>query len=206
MQSPSIPHNEQARLRALRQYRILDTLPEPLFDDITLLASQICETPIASITLVDAHRQWFKSIRGINATETSRDVSFCAHAILGNEVFEVPNATEDIRFFDNPLVTNDPNIRFYAGTPLITGLGFSLGTLCVIDSIPKKLTDNQRSALQALGRQVVSLIESRLLAEDALQASELLERTGEIAKIGGWRMNVAGTQVEWTKEVFNFTG
>lgn len=206
MQSPSIPHNEQARLQALRQYRILDTLPEPLFDDITLLASQICETPIASITLVDAHRQWFKSIRGISATETSREVSFCAHAILGSEVFEVPNATEDIRFFDNPLVTDDPNIRFYAGTPLITGLGFSLGALCVIDSIPKKLTDNQRSALQALGRQVVSLIESRLVAEEALQASELLERTGEIAKIGGWRMNVAGTQVEWTKEVFNIHG
>ncbi|EUJ09370.1 PAS domain S-box/diguanylate cyclase (GGDEF) domain-containing protein [Methylophilaceae bacterium 11] len=203
MQSAPIPHNEQARIEALRQYRILDTLPEPLFDDITLLASQICETPIASITLVDAHRQWFKSIRGIDATETSRDISFCGHAILGHEIFEVPNATEDIRFFDNPLVTGDPNIRFYAGTPLITGLGFSLGTLCVIDSVPKALTESQRNALKALGRQVVSLIESRLIAQEALQASELLERTGEIAKIGGWQMDVNGTHVEWTKEVFH---
>lgn len=203
MQSPSIPHNEQARLEALRQYRILDTLPEPLFDDITLLASQICETPIASITLVDEHRQWFKSIRGIDATETSREVSFCGHAILGNEIFEISNAIEDTRFFDNPLVTGDPNIRFYAGMPLVTRLGFSLGTLCVIDSIPKTLTPSQRNALQALGRQVVSLIESRLIAQQAVQASELLERTGEIAKIGGWQMDPNTLNVAWTKEVFH---
>lgn len=202
MQSPPIPHNEQARLQALRQYRILDTLPEPLFDDITLLASQICEVPMALITLVDEHRQWFKSKHGIDAAETPREVSFCGHAILGNEIFEVANATNDPRFFDNPFVTDDPNIRFYAGMPLITHLGFSLGTLCVVDSVPKTLSENQRNALRALARQVVLLIENRLIAQEALQASELLERTGEMAKIGGWQIDLNSQHVEWTKEVF----
>lgn len=203
MKSAPIPFNEKERIEALHQYHILDTLPEPLFDDITQLASQICETPIASITLIDENRQWFKSRRGMDATETPRDISFCGHAMFGDEIFEVSNATEDTRFFDNPFVTGSPNIRFYAGMPLVTQLGFSLGTLCVIDSTPKTLTESQRSALKALGRQVVSLIESRLTARIALEATELLERTGEMAKVGGWQLDLPSMHVEWTKEVFH---
>lgn len=203
MQSPLIPRNEQARIEALQQYRILDTLPEPLFDDITLLASQICETPIALITLIDEHRQWFKSKRGIDATETPREISFCGHAILGSEIFEVANASEDARFFDNPFVTDDPKIRFYAGMPLITPLGFSLGTLCVVDSVPKTLSEQQRNALKALARQVVLLMESRLTAQQAFKSAELLERTGEMAKVGGWQLDVPSMKIEWTKEVFH---
>lgn len=203
MQSPLIPHNEQARLQALRQYRMLDTLPEPLFDDITLLASQICEVPIALITLVDEHRQWFKSKRGIETTETSREVSFCGHAILGNEIFEVVNAIDDPRFFDNPLVTHDPNIRFYAGMPLTTHLGFGLGTLCVVDSVPKKLSENQRNALEALARQVVALMESRIATQNVSIAAEFLERTGGMAKVGGWQLDIPTMKLEWTKEVFS---
>lgn len=203
MQSPAIPHNEQARLEALRQYSILDTLPEPLFDDITLLASQICEVPMALITLIDQDRQWFKSKRGIDATETPREVSFCGHAILGDEIFEVVNALDDSRFFDNPFVTNDPNIRFYAGMPLITHLGFSLGTLCVVDSVPKTLSENQRNALKALARQVVALMESRISAKNVSITAEFLERTGEMAKVGGWQLDIPTMKLEWTKEVFS---
>jgi len=202
LQSPPIPKNEIQRLIALKQYQILDTLGEESFDDLTSLASQICNTPIALITLLDESRQWFKSAVGIDATQTAREVSFCGHAILNNEIFEIPNVLKDDRFSDNPLVTGDPNIRFYAGIPLITQQGYALGTLCVIDRTARKLTPEQRQALKKLGRQVVMQIEHRLSMMKIADMASMLERTGEIAKIGGWENDLETNEIMWTKEVF----
>lgn len=175
MQSAQPPSDEPARLAALRSYEILDTPAEVEFDDFTWLASQICGTPIALISLVDAERQWFKSKVGLNADETPREMAFCAHAILGSEIFEVPNALEDERFLDNPLVTGAPDIRFYAGMPLTTPGGHNLGTLCVIDRVPGHLTAQQRESLERLGRQVVAQMELRIAKRQLQAANRELE-------------------------------
>jgi len=175
MQPAQPPSDEQARLAALRSYEILDTPAEMEFDDFTWLASQICGTPIALISLVDAERQWFKSKVGIDAEETPREVAFCAHAILDNGIFEVPNALEDERFVDNPLVTGAPDIRFYAGMPLTTPGGHNLGTLCVIDRVPGRLSALQRESLMRLGRQVVAQMELRIAKRQLQAANRELE-------------------------------
>ena len=156
-----IPENEAARLEALRRYQILDTLPQPAYDDLTHIAAGICSAPISLVSLVDSDRAWFKSKYGIDASETSRDIFFCSHAILQPELFVIPDAADDRRFYTNPLVTDEPKIRFYAGAPLITPQGFALGTLCVIDRVARTLTENQQNALSALSRQVVTQLELR---------------------------------------------
>ncbi|MBW8864626.1 MAG: GAF domain-containing protein, partial [Verrucomicrobia bacterium] len=161
MKTASLPHNEQERLQALRRYEILDTVPEQDFDDITLLASHICGAPVAMISLVDDDRQWFKSKVGTTTTETPRDIAFCAHGILETDVFVVEDAQADERFADNPLVTEGSKIRFYAGSQLMTADGHALGMLCVNDRVPRKITPEQRAALQALARQVVAQLELR---------------------------------------------
>lgn len=161
MRTPSITKNEYARIRALEEYHILDTLPEEDFDDLTKIASQICGSPIALISLVDQDRQWFKSHFGLDVQQTDRELAFCAHAIHQTDVFEIEDSHKDERFCDNPLVTGDPHVRFYAGAPLINPDGLALGTLCVIDHKPRKLTDSQRESLTALSRQVVNQLEIR---------------------------------------------
>ena len=156
-----IPVNEAERLEALRSYGILDTHPEEEFDAITRMAARLCGTPIALISLVDVARQWFKSKVGLDVTETPREVAFCAHAILQQEPLVVPDAQDDPRFSENPLVTSDPNVRFYCGIPLTSEKGLGLGSLCVIDKKPRRLTAEQMEDLQVLGQAVVTKLQLR---------------------------------------------
>jgi PAS domain S-box-containing protein len=160
LQAP-FPKNEAERLAALQQCRILDTAPEQEYDDFTALAIQICHVPIALVSLLDTDRQWFKSKVGLDVAQTPRNVAFCGHTIIYGKTLIVPDALQDERFFDNPLVTSDPHIRFYAGFPLITADGFGLGTLCVLDYVPRTLSAEQIQSLEALGRQVVKSLELR---------------------------------------------
>ncbi|HEY0094402.1 MAG TPA: GAF domain-containing protein, partial [Archangium sp.] len=174
MKAAPIHPQEEARLAALESLEIMDSTPEAGFDDLTRLASHLCGTPIALVSLVDHYRQWFKSRIGLEAPETPRDFAFCAHAILGERIFEVPDTVQDERFHDNPLVTGEPRVRFYAGIP-IKGLGgFNMGTLCVIDHRPRQLTPEQQDALAVLGRQV----EAQLLLR--LRVRELERREEEL--------------------------
>ncbi len=184
MVSAILTENEEDRLKALESYEILDTLPQRDFDDITRLASEICNTPISLISFVDENRQWFKSRHGLDASETSKEYAFCAHAILKpQEVFVVEDATKDERFQYNPLTTGHPKVIFYTGVPLVTQEGHALGTLCVIDNKPKELTENQVEALKSLARQVMAQLELRrkvkeldTLTLELKKSNEYLER------------------------------
>lgn len=206
MINPPTPINEQERLEALYEYDVLDTLPEQDFDYLTAIASQICDTPISLITLIDASRQWFKSNHGIDVRETDRSYSFCAHAInTPNKIMVVPDARFDERFTDNPFVTNEPRVVFYAGVPLVTDAGYALGTLCIIDNKPRMLNEKQYEALRALSNQVVRLLDLRKknkeLAEtkDALEKSvDLYTQTSKVARVGGWEIDLLKNSLNWT--------
>jgi GAF domain-containing protein len=193
----SKPANEEARLVALDKYAILDTEPEQSFDDLTLLASYVCKTPIALISLIDEDRQWFKSRIGMDANETSRDIAFCSTAILQPDVFVIPDALADARFRNNPLVVSDPHIRFYAGAPLINEDGYALGTLCVVDRAPRELAPDQQEALKALSRLVLSQLEFRrnlILLKEALtdRTKQEHERQKELLHVQETLMRVMG--------------
>ena len=182
MKSAPLPINEQARLEALLRTQLLDSPPEPAFDDLVRLASEICGTPTALITLVDSHRQWFKAKVGIEGSETSRDVSFCAHAIHQPDVFTVHDAAQDDRFADNPLVSGAPHIRFYAGMPIYNRDQIPLGTLCVIDRSPRDLTPAQNDALKILSRQVTAQIELRASLVELAGVVEKQQKTESALK------------------------
>jgi GAF domain-containing protein len=188
MGAPIMSTNDAERVAALQKYAILDSEPEQAFDDLTLLASYVCKTPIALISLLGEDRQWFKSKVGISATETSRNIAFCSTAIQQPDVFVVPDALQDERFCKNPLVVSEPNIRFYAGAPLINEDGYALGTLCVIDRAPRELAADQEAALKALSRLVLMQMEFRrnlILLKEALsdRTREEHDRERELKKV-----------------------
>ncbi len=188
---PPIPENEIDRLTTLQLYQILDTESEKAFDELTQIAALICDTPISLITIIDENRQWFKSSVGLTATETSRDVAFCAHAILKNELMIIEDATKDERFQDNPFVTQDPNVRFYAGAPLFVKEDVALGTLCVVDTKPRKLDKKQTEALRVLAQAAVTQLEVRRLLKDISAIRTLIP-------ICSWCHSVRNTDSSWT--------
>ncbi len=184
MELPAIPPEEEARLSSLRALKLLDTPPEERFDRITRLASRVLDAPIAVVSLVDDERQWFKSAQGLEVTETRRDISFCGHAINADETFVVEDATHDERFHDNPLVIDEPSIRFYAGQPIHAGDGHRIGTICVFAPEPRAFSPADRQALQDLGalveielqRDLLGLSQTELLSErDELQRKALVD-------------------------------
>jgi GAF domain-containing protein len=171
MATPIPIKNEAARVEALHKYAILDTEPEQAFDDLVLLASFVCKTPMAMISLVDEDRQWFKSKVRISVSETPREIAFCATAIQQPDVFVVPDTLKDERYRNNPLVVSEPNVRFYAGAPLIDEDGHALGTICVVDRVPREFVPDQQAALKALSRLVLAQLEFRrnlILLKEAL--------------------------------------
>ena len=188
---PPIPSNESERLRALQLYRILDTGSEKAFDDLARLAAAVCDTPISLITLIDESRQWPKSCVGFDGAETSRDTAFCAHAIVQDGIFVVEDATQDARFAQNPFVVGDPSIRFYAGAPLTVADGISLGTLCVIDRKPRRLTPQQMDALDVLRSAVVTQLELRRAMADFTAVEQMLSMCA-------WCRSVRSIDQTWT--------
>lgn len=179
----AVPSREAARVAALNRYAILDSEPEQSFDDLVILASHICKTPMALLSLVDDQRQWFKSTVGVQVRETPREVSICSHAIEQDDLFIVGDTLEDVRFRDNPLVVGDPHIRFYAGAPLVNEDGFALGTLCVVDRVPRQLDNEQKEALSAVGRLALRQMELRTnlqMLKDALNDRTREEHAREL--------------------------
>jgi len=197
----ALPPNETQRLAALHRYQILDTPAEQAFDDFAFLASTLCGTPMALMTLVDSDRQWFKARIGIDASETSREHSFCAHAILGSEVMVVEDATEDERFAQNPFVIEEPHVRFYAGVPLIDMEGHGLGTLCVVDVKRRLLTPEQNQTMQkllkTLARQIISQLEFRRTAADLAAALSSLKTLQGLLPICAHCKNVRNDTGYW---------
>jgi len=176
MPAAPIPENESSRLATLRHYSILDSLSQPEFDDASALAALICGTPVSLVSLIDQDRQWFKAATGTELTETPRSQSFCAHTLTTAKTLIVPDAQRDPRFADNPLVTGASHIRFYAGAPLVTPDGHALGTLCVLDSQPRRISAEQKAALQTLARSLISVMELGLRTRELQGSNRVLER------------------------------
>lgn len=177
MRPAAMPGDEAERLAALHRLQILDTEAEAALDDLVVLASELCDAPIALVSLIDAERQWFKAKIGIDGTETPRELAFCSHAILEKDIFVVRDALEDDRFADNPYVTGDPKVRFYAGAPLRLPDGHAIGTLCIIDRVPRTLTAKTRGVLEALQRQAEAHLAVRVQQRALVEANAELSRT-----------------------------
>ena len=193
------PADETARLTALESYEILDTAPERNFDDIAKIASLICRSPISAISLVDRDRQWFKASVGLPMSEAPRNHAFCAHTILSSELLVVEDATRDPRFNQNPLVTGDPNIRFYAGAPLVTPENYRLGSLCVIDRMPRTLANEERAALESLSRLIVTELELRRISRDLAHAVREVKSLTGLVPICSYCKDVRDDQGYWSR-------
>ena len=189
--------DEAARMSALRALEILDTEAEAQFDNLTRLAADLCALPIALVSLVDSERQWFKSRVGLDAPETPREHAFCAHAIHGDDVMVVEDATRDVRFANNPLVTGEPNIRFYAGAPLITRDGHALGTLCVIGDAPRTISTQETRALETLAQQAMTLLEYRRVSRDLSEALSQVKVLSGLIPICAWCKQVRDDDGYW---------
>lgn len=204
--SAPLPEDEAERLRRLRRFGLLDTPPDPRLDRITRMAAQLLECPIALVSLADETRQWFKSRVGLDVEETPREHAFCAHAILGDEVLVVPDASQDERFADNPLVTGEPSIRFYAGAPLWVGDGTSVGTLCVIDQKPRTLDEAGRQCLSDLAAIVVDAMEHherlRRLEEAHVELAAAHEELEALSRAIGHDMRAPLRQLGALLELF----
>lgn len=198
MKQAKKPNQEAARLEALRQYSISDTLSEQAYDDFTSLAAFICQVPIALISLVDAERQWFKSKIGLEVNQTAQNISFCEDTILTDKTLVVKDTLCDQRFWDNPLVTSAPGIRFYAGAPLITPAGFILGSLCVIDRKPRDLSESQKTALEALARQVVTQLELRRVSSNLATALNKIKLLEGLVPICSYCKGIRNDQGYWS--------
>jgi len=185
VQTPPIPDDEAERVESLRKLGLLDTPAEERFDRLTRLARKVFGVPIALVSLVDAQRQWFKSSQGLDATQTSRDISFCGHAIVGSDALVVPDAAHDDRFHDNPLVTGDPRIRFYAGQPIHAPDGRAIGTLCIIDRAPREFGPAELTLLEDLARVVEGEFERDRLGEEQRRLREVLSETERRASVDG---------------------
>jgi len=208
MQKPSIHKNESERIKSLKSYLVLDTETEEEIDNLTQLASEICETPITLVSLIDENRQWFKSKVGLDVKETSRDLAFCAHAINeANELFIVEDARTDKRFFDNPLVTGHPNVIFYAGVVLKSDEDFPLGTLCVIDHSPRKLSDKQIRSLKTISKQIMNLLNYkksiRKQNELSVQLSQKNDELERFAHIAAHDLKSPLTNIETAANLFS---
>ena len=210
MKKPFIPHNEKDRLRELDTYKIIGELESEDYDFLTQMAAQICDTQISLISLVTNEKQWFLSHHGLKERETPKELAFCAHAInTPEDIFIIEDATQDERFHDNPLVTDYPKVVFYAGMPLVTENGFPLGTICVIDNHPKKLSAKQIDSLKLLSKQVIKLLELRKKTFELKEQNKELEKTSilfnesqRINKIGAWELDLSTGIAFWTDEVY----
>lgn len=211
MKVPEIPKNEIERLKELDSYHIVGEMEDFDYDFLTQMASQICGTKISLISLITDDKQWFLSHNGLEARETPKEFAFCAHAInRPEEVFVIEDSRKDDRFYDNPLVTGDPNVIFYAGVPLVNEDGFALGTLCVIDNYPKKLNEQQIVSLKMLSRQVMKLLELRRRSNELGKINSKLSETTvlfnesqRINKIGAWELDLVSGVTDWTDEVYS---
>jgi len=207
MPEAPLPKNEEQRLAALDNLKILDTMPEQVYDDIVKLAADVMDVPIGLVSLVGKDRQWFKAQCGLEAKETPREQAFCAHAILDPEhVLVVPDATQDTRFADNPLVTDAPHIRFYAGVPLNLSSGLSVGTLCVIDMKPYQPTLEQLEKLKILARMAVCTLEARETTLKLDRMEHNLAMLEGLTGYGHWSVDVSSERIYWSPEVYRIHG
>lgn len=214
-----IPSNEATRLAALQELEILDTSPTRDFNSLVRLARDLLQVPICAISLVDQHRQWFKAIEGLDCKQTSRDIAFCAHTICAAVPLVVHDARKDDRFRRNVFVRNSPKIRFYAGIPLQLADGLSLGSLCVMDTKPRTMTEMELDRLRHLGEMAIALLsnharsiqtnqQAKTIEEQEqrlLRNNKLLEAACELGKLGAWERDIATGQLRWTEGMFSLT-